>query len=246
MYINRDTQIIINDDLIRKIVYSINKASTDDLSQYLKENRQETNNSIPFLKGDMINTNLRNHVVKDDIDIISFNRCGWEGRIIIDKNEHITYSITTEVTLDKILKSNNRKSPHYLQSFVYILNKKCIAREQQMTLDDFGVTTFDTGVLENDFKKISQGKIDLEQNYRHYVIVYKLENKKIKNIKLMLFDRNFSIVDEKSLMGYIKPDFATLTDIESFEYSNENKKNLVAIKSGIKPRLKVFNEKAIK
>ena len=39
---NRNTQIVINDDLLRKIVYCIEKAIGDDLQQYLRENHRET------------------------------------------------------------------------------------------------------------------------------------------------------------------------------------------------------------
>ena len=42
MDVNRNTQIVINDDLLRKIVYCIEKAIGDDLQQYLRENHRET------------------------------------------------------------------------------------------------------------------------------------------------------------------------------------------------------------
>ena len=58
MDVNRNTQIVINDDLLRKIVYCIEKAIGDDLQQYLRENHRETNNAIILLRGDNINTNL--------------------------------------------------------------------------------------------------------------------------------------------------------------------------------------------
>lgn len=82
-----------------------------------------------------------------------------------------------------------------------------------MTLEDFGITIFDTDVLEQDFKKISQGMINVEEDYKHYIIAYKAENGEIKDIKLRFLDKDFNIVDEASLMQYIKPDFARLTDI---------------------------------
>ena len=138
--VNRNTQIVINDDLLRKIVYCIEKAIGDDLQQYLRENHRETNNAIILLRGDNINTNLRTHVVKDDIDLVPFQRYGWSGRMGIDRKEHITYSIMTEGTLSGVLKKKNRENPHYLQSVLYVENKDCIAKERQMTLEDFGIT----------------------------------------------------------------------------------------------------------
>lgn len=49
MEANRNIQIVVNDDLLRKIVYCIEKAIGDDLKQYLRENHQETNNAIILL-----------------------------------------------------------------------------------------------------------------------------------------------------------------------------------------------------
>ena len=248
MDVNRNTQIVINDDLLRKIVYCIEKAIGDDLQQYLRENHRETNNAIILLRGDNINTNLRTHVVKDDIDLVPFQRYGWSGRMVIDRKEHITYSIMTEGTLSGVPKRKNRENPHYLQSVLYVENKDCIAKERQMTLEDFGITIFDTDVLEQDFEKISQGMINVEEDYKHYIIAYKAENGEIKDIKLRFLDKDFNIVDEASLMQYIKPDFARLTDIGPSEDTDEDakpdKKGLVAIKSGIKPKLREIEKKA--
>ena len=65
---------------------------------------------------------------------------------------------------------------------------------------------------------------------------------------LQTFDLHFNIVDEASLMQYIKPDFARLTDIGPSEDTDEDakpdKKGLVAIKSGIKPKLREIEKKA--
>ena len=71
---------------------------------------------------------------------------------------------------------------------------------------------------------------------------------KIKDIKLRFLDKDFNVVDEASLMQYIKPDFARLTDIGPSEDTDEDakpdKKGLVAIKSGIKPKLREIEKKA--
>ena len=75
-------------------------------------------------------------MVKDDIDLVPFQRYGWSGRMVIDRKEHITYSIMTEGTLSGVPKKKNRENPHYLQSVLYVENKDCIAKERQMTLED--------------------------------------------------------------------------------------------------------------
>ena len=244
---SRNTRITINDILLRKIVYSVEKAIGDDQQQYLKENHKETNNAIKFIRGDDINTNLRHHIVNDNIDLVPFQRYGWYGRIIIDRERHITYSIITEGTLATVPRKKNRLNPHYLQSILYAENKDCIAKERQMTLQDFGITIFDTNVLEQDFEKISQGLIDRKEDYRHYIVSYIANHGEIKSITLKFLDKDFNIVDEESLMQYIRPDFAQLTNIasetESDEDNSQDKKSLVAIKSGVKPKLREIEKR---
>lgn len=246
----RNAKMVINDMLLRKIVYSIEKGVGEDQQQYLRENHKETNNAIKFLKGDDINTNLRNHIVKDNIDLIPFQRNGWYGRIIIDRKEHITYSIMTEGTLTTVPRKKNRSNPHYLQSILYAENKDCIAKERQMTLQDFGITIFDTDVLEQDFEKISQGLIDRKEGYRHYIVSYIANHGEIKSITLKFLDKEFNIVDEESLMQYVRPDFAQLTntasETESEEDNSHSKKSLVAIRSGVKPKLREIEKRAEK
>ncbi len=245
---NRNTTIVTNDNLLRKIVYCIEKAIGDDLQQYLRENRQETNNAMILLRGDFINSNLRTHVVKDDVELVSFKRYGWSGRIVIDRKNHITYSIITEGTLCGIPRKKNRQNPHYLQSVLCVENGNCVAKQKQMSLEDFGITVFNTDELKQDFENISHGMISVEEDYRHYIIAYKAESGVIKDIKLRFLDKDFDIVDEVSLMQYIKPDFARLTDIVEVEETTtseeKNKKGLVAIKNGIKPKLREIEKKA--
>ena len=245
---HRNTHILLNEGLLKKIVYCIDKAIGEDQTHYLRENHRETNNAIILLRGDNINTNLRNHVVKDEIDLIPFQRYGWSGRMVIDRKNHITYSIMTEGTLLTVPRKKNRENPHYLHSVLFVENGDCIAKQRQMTLQDFGITIFDTDVLEEDFETISQGLIDKNEDYKHYIVAYKADHGEIQSITLKFLDKDFNIVDETSLMQYIKPDFAGLTDVgpaeETDEENRENKQGLVAIKSGLKPKLREVEKKA--
>lgn len=241
-------KLLKNDRLLRKIVYSIDKAIGEDLSQYLREHYRETNNAIVQLRGDFINDNLRNHVVDDNTELIPFKRSGWSGRIVIDRLNKITYTITTVNTLSAIPKNKERIKPHYLQSVLAVENRECKGPLKQITLFECGMPRFDTEILEQDFKSISQGLIKVDENYVHYIIVYKAEHGEIKDIELKLLDKDFDTVDETSLNEYIKPDFARLTDVGPAEQSNEieentDSKKLVAIKVGIKPNLKVVKDR---
>lgn len=241
--------LLINDTLLRKIVYSVEKAIGDDLMQYLREHHRETNNAIVQLRGDFINDNLRQHVVDDNVELIPFQRSGWSGRIVIDGVNHITYTVTTLGTLSAIPKKKDRTKPHYLQSLLAVENKKCKGTPKQITLFECGLTGFETEDLDKDFSDISQGLINLEEDYVHYIIAYKAENGEIKNIVLRLLDKDFDTVEEASLQNYIKPDFARLTDAGSAEQTikteeNSESKKLVVIKANIKPKLKRTEKQA--
>ena len=118
---NKSESIIDNHVLNRKIVYAINKAISDDVPQEIRENRLETNNRHIFAAGDYINDNLRKHVVKDEVELLAFNRYAWEGRILIDRANRVTYTISTHQTLRNIIRKN-RSRPHYLHSIFYAEN----------------------------------------------------------------------------------------------------------------------------
>lgn len=84
---------------------------------------KETNNAVGHLRGDYINDNLRKYVIANGIELIPFKRSSWQGRIIVDRNNKITYSITTQNTLNSIPKKE-RARPHYLQSILQIIQKE--------------------------------------------------------------------------------------------------------------------------
>ena len=246
---SKDEKIILRDSFLRKVVYAINKAIEDDIPNYLRENKNETNNALLQLKGDYINKNLRKHVVGNDIELVPFKRHSWSGRIILDRANRLTYTITTLMTLMSIPKKKGRTRPHFLHSILYAENRSCKAQFKQMDLD-FGVTQFDSEELEKDYESINQGLIDKNENYRHYVIAYKSEGDEIAEIVLRLLDKDFDIVDEASLMNYVRPDFARLTDIEIAEDTEEaagenDSKNLVAVKTGFKPKLREIDKPAV-
>lgn len=245
----KKNKLIVDELLLRKIVYSIDKAITDDVPQFLRDNPMETCNYIIQLRGDKINDNLRNHVVTDNIDLIPFKRYVWSGRILRDCINHITYTITTNPTLDAIPRKKNRKNPHFLQSILFTENRDCVAPVRQMNLSDFGIVLFDATELEDDYNTIMQGIIGKDEYYTHYVITYKAQDNELIEVALKLFDKDFNIVDETSLNEYIKPDFSRLTDMKpadqktESEDNNESKK-LVSIKPGIKPKLRELEKQA--
>ena len=250
---NRAESIIENRILNRKIVYAINKAISDDVPQVIRENHLETNNRHIFAAGDYINDNLRKHVVKDEVELISFNRYAWEGRILVDRANRITYTISTHQTLRTIIRKN-RNRPHYLQSILFAENGDCEGTPKQLSIGDlypeFVGFSFEAEELEEDYDKIMQGSISKTDGYKHYIIAYTSEHHMITDIEMILFDKDFAEVDKLSLMEFVSPDFASLTESEydGTEILSENEEESrplpLKLKPGVKPALRAMEEEA--
>ena len=250
---SRSESIIENQMLSRKIVYAINKAITQDVPQDMRDNRLETNNRHIFAAGDHINDNLRKHVVKDDIDLLPFNRYAWEGRILADRGNKVTYTISTHQALKTVI-TKHRNRPHYLMALLYAENGDCKGSPKQMTLADispeFKVDAFDAEVLLEDFDKIMQGSISRTDGYKHYIVAYTAEHHAIMKIELLLLDKDFAVVDQLDLIDYVTPDFASLTenqyvDTEEIEETEKNAKPLLLkLRPGVKPALRAMEEEA--
>ena len=235
-----------NEELVRRIVRAIDKAIVDDVPEYLREYRKETNNATMQLRGDCINDNLRSLVVGGDIELVPFKRFIWEGRIVVDRSEKISYTITSQATLRAIPKKQ-RNRPHFLQSILYRQNGGYEAHEKQLILIDCPV--FEAEELESDYNSIVAGLVDPAEGYRHYIIAYDAEGRELKDVQLEFLDKDFNTIAKASLNEYIKPDFARLTDVEHVDEVLENgneggAKHLLTIKSGLRPKLQEVQKQA--
>ena len=226
--------------VIRRLVRSIQKAIEEDIPEFCRENCMETMNSVRYIRGDKINENIRNLVVSDDIMLISFRRYSWDGRMLIDQKNRISYTVTTKQNLAAIPKKKDRKCPHFLQSILAVENGDLQGQYVQQTF--FPMEQFEEDVLEEDYMKIVAGILTPDSGYHHYVVAYEFERSNLLEVKLVLLDRGFNVVNEFDISNFIKPDFASLTaeQLDITENSNESPKSarsLIAIRSGIRPSL---------
>lgn len=230
---------------MRRIVRAIDKAITEDIPQYLREHHKETNNAIIQLRGDFINDNLRNMVIGGDIELVPFKRYIWQGRMIVDKKEKISYTITTQSTLHAIPKMQRNK-PHFLQSILFVENGGYEAPVKQMSFID--LFPFEAEDLKDDYDSIVEGLIDPSEGYRHYVITYSADNNMIKEIQIIFLDKDFNTIAESSLNEYIKMDFVHLTEVmlndSKGDQDDSETKDLLTIKSGLRPKLRDTPEQA--
>lgn len=230
---------------LRLIVKSIAKAVGSDIRNYLLNSNLDTNNAIAQLRGDYINTNLRDFVIlgNEDLELKHFKRFVWTGSLLIDRKHKITITISTKSTLARIKAVKERKNPHYLQSVCHVLNGDLTAECKQMTISDIaGVDIeplFADEVYEDDFDNIMDAAISQGERYRHCVVAYEAERLEIKSLSLMILDKDLDVVRDISLMELLQPDFGTLTTPVAKEEEAPKKQDahsLIKVKAGLKSK----------
>lgn len=214
-------EVGINQELLQKIVYSIGRAVEHDLPEYLQEHRKEANNATVQLRGDFINDNLRRNLVDEEIQLIPFKRFVWEGRIIVDNVNKVTYTVTTKRNLDSIPKKQ-RKSPHYLETILHVENGGLEAPVKQLQLLRY--PAFDDDVYDDDYSSMFSGYIQDPQQFRHYVITYEAQNNELRDVQLHFLDKDFDpIGDAMPLNQYRKLDYGLLTQTDNSELDPTDK-----------------------
>ncbi len=229
---------------LRLIVNALAKAIGPDTRSYLTGSNMATNNAIILLRGDFINTNLRDMVaINENLELKHFKRIVWTGSLLIDHKYHITITISARSTLNRIKCAKGRKNPHYLQSMCHVLNRDLKAQCKQMTLADMEGIDFEPPfadeVYEDDFNSIMDAAINQGDGYRHCVIAYETERLEIKSLSLLVLDADLDVVKDISLMDLLQPDFSTLTsEVAAVEETPQKKDahNLVKVRKNIRSK----------
>ena len=226
---------------LRPIVYSIVKAVGEDTRNYLESNNTDTYNALGFLRGDYINTNLRDIVLPNnpDYELLHFKRYAWKGCILINRNRKLTITISSKRSLARI-KHTERKRPHYLQSCCYTLNGDLEAKCKQLSIEgidmDEETPLFSCDEFEMDFYDIVGTLVNPDEGFRHIVVAYDLDKMEIASLSLIVFNGALDVVDSISLMDLIRPDFGALTSVAAEPENDppvQDAHSLVKIKKGI-------------
>ncbi len=241
-----DDNYEISDALLYAIVRSIDKAVSEDVPNQLRAMPLETNNYIAFIRGDFINQNLRAFAIEEGSALHAFRRFGWSGRILISRESRLTISITTQNNLS-LIPRRTRQRPHFMQSVLYRMNGDLRGRYEQTRL--FDTDPFQPEEYAKDFDDIINGAFDPKEGYRHCVIAYRAHGDELLDVKLVVLDPWFNTVTDESLVEYMKPDFARLTDSapveqEAREEHNAAPHRLASLKPGVKPVLREGEEEA--
>lgn len=241
-----DNSIINFDiDVIMGAIHAIEKAVSEDVPRQLSEAHLETNNYLAFIRGDFINSNLRELTTSGCGELLPFQRFGWRGRLLVDRPNRLTYSVTTQTNLNQIPRKHRQK-PHFLQTLLAMENGDLEGCGRQMTLYD--MEQFDYNAYRADFDDIVNGFFDISEGYRHCVLAYQAQRDVVTDIRLVLLDSQFAIVEEHCLNDFRRPDFSLLTASTLAEKSDEREahnvatKSLTKLKKGVKPGLREFAE----
>lgn len=238
--IKRDSSVTDFD--LRRIVQAIEKAIGEDIPRQLRENHLETNNYVALMRGDFINDNLRNYALEEGVELLPFQRFGWKGRLIVDRKNRITLSVTTQNNLCAIPRKQ-RSRPHYTMSLLKMQNGELEGACVQETL--YPMDPFPDEVLEADYQDIVAGVLEPDEGYLHYFVAYEADRDELVDIKLVLMDPYFNVVEERSLNHLIKPDFTRLTDSPAAEATAEQVHTEATRKlSKLKPGLRKLEEQA--
>jgi hypothetical protein len=236
----------ISETFKQQMVYCVKKALTDDLIRYKAEFQPVTTNGVPHQISDFINTNITNLLPENYIKVISFSRSSWSGRIIVDEEHKLVYSIMRGSRLHSLQCSKVRKkSPHYIETVAGILNQELRPKEAQMTLGDIELFRFDNAVLQADYNNTFKGAIPQDENYHYGVVVYDTFKGDISDMRLVFLDKNMELIEEQSWSEYIQPDFTELTYAEPASKDNSTpsvKTNKELLKSKKKVPVKRRNE----
>lgn len=238
--IKRDSKAVDFD--LGRIVQAIQKAIEEDVPRQLRENHLETNNYLPLMRGDFINDNLRNYALEEGVELLPFQRFGWKGRLIVDRRHRITLSVTTQNNL-RAIPQKQRSRPHYTMSILKKENGKLEGACVQEAL--YQMDIFPDEILEADYQDIVAGAVDPDEGYLHYFVAYEADRNELIDIKLVLMDPYFNVVEESSLNHLIKPDFARLTDGSDLEGAAEQEHNEATRRlSKLKPVLRKMENQA--
>ena len=221
--------------LLTRIVKAVEKGCGEDIRGYLMSTDKATNNAVRLMRADNINTNLRDSVTSETVELKYFNRSAWVGCLLIDRENRVTYTICTKQTLERIPKKPNRRIPHYLQTILHIQNIEVEAQYQQMELFQYMpeiFPEFSDEKYREDYQNIMEEELSIDDDYLHLVIVYEAAHYNIISIAMRVLDKDCQTVEEYPLTSLLQPDFSELTQIAEKEQTKDAH-SLVSVKAGL-------------
>lgn len=219
---------------LKLIVKAIQKGVGEDVREYKNTTNKATDNAVPFMRADNINTNLRDSVASDSLELKSFKRCSWTGCLLIDRLNKRTITICSKQTLERIPRKTDRRIPHYLQTILHIQNSDVEYVSEQPDLFYYpSENQFSEEEYRLDYAEIMEDEIAFGDGYVHWVVVYEATHYTVNSIAMKKLDQYFRTAQEIKLENLLSPDFRDLTMESSHSDQPKDAHALVSVKPRI-------------
>lgn len=217
--------------LLRSIANAVQKGIWE-VKEYKSSTNKATNNALPFIRADNINTNLRDMAaLEEGLELKYFKRCSWTGCLLIDRTNHLTITICSKHTLDRVSKRNCRRIPHYLQTILHIQNCNISYVSEQPDLFAYSSgDQFSEVEYRRDYEEIMGDEVSFGDAYVHWVVVYEASYYGVTSISMKKLNPCFQTAQEISLENFLSPDFGDLTMEPSSSNSIKDAHSLVSVK----------------
>jgi len=204
----------VEENFYRRIIFCLQKVFDQDLLRYLDEFRMRKTSAVPNFIWDAFWDNLESHMEMKNVRVEEFTRNAWSGDMIIDDDHKFVITVMRENRLAQ-LKKSKRRTLHYLETFVGVLNREFEAPEHQITLGDLGLYSEED--LIEDFDKLCKGRINVGEGYHHCLLVFQTVKNQLLDARLCILDKHLELCKEVPLNKYIKPDYASILFKEQIE-----------------------------
>lgn len=225
----------LSDDQVKStlklITQAVSQGIKDKLEDYDQEKFTETTNHRRNIKGDFINTRLGKKVENSTILYLAgFKRSSWEGRLVVDSKNKITYTIVTLANFGSIKRKSRTKSTHYLNLMQIVQNRKIRIQldENRLFPPDYHELDLIETEIYAEYEK-AVGALMLS-DFLNIVVVYAYKKDKLTTLKAMLLTPKFEVYQEWGMLDFVKPDFGDLTNIEKEGLERKSIKPIVKIK----------------
>lgn len=188
----------MNIPFFQKIYVAVSEARAEDYQEFISSRKLVTNNHKMSLMWDLTNTNIKERLISEDIEIAVAKQGCWGFLLILDKKENCLYTLMNNKRFEEII-LNPKKAPLYLQALVILNEELGFANTPLFDFEDNNKLKLLLNKLcnnflsNNDFSKI------------HYnIITFSTENDSVTSLELNILDKELNQLKRINLTDLIR------------------------------------------
>lgn len=174
----------MNIPFFQKIFVAVSEARGEDYNEFISSRNLVTNNHKMSLLWDLTNTNIKECLISEDIEVAIVKQGCWGFLLILDKKENCLYTLMNNKRYEEII-LNPKKAPLYLQALVILNEELGFANTSLFDFEDDNNKLklllnklCNNFLSNNDFSKI------------HYnIITFSTENDSVTSLELNILDK---------------------------------------------------------